>query len=158
MAKAEHAIRAVVSGDVQGVGFRDATVRRAGKEGVLGWVRNAEDGTVQVHAEGERDAVDALLVFLRMGPRGAAVEDVAVEEVKAEGHEQFAVRGVSAGAFEVLKNRGFVLRFEVDGAMLSWAVRSPNTVAMRTPLRMPYPEYGAAGMPGEGLEPPTRGL
>ena len=49
---ATEAIRAVVRGSVQGVGFRDATVRRARALGVMGWVRNEEDGTVQVHAEG----------------------------------------------------------------------------------------------------------
>ncbi|MBA2546145.1 MAG: acylphosphatase [Solirubrobacterales bacterium] len=97
MAKADHAVRAVVSGRVQGVGFRDATVARARKQGVLGWVRNAEDGSVHVHAEGDWDAVEGLVAFLRKGPRGAAVEGVELEEVKAEGHEQFAVRAARSG-------------------------------------------------------------
>jgi DNA ligase D-like protein (predicted 3'-phosphoesterase) len=111
---------------VQNVGFRDATVRRARQLGVLGWVRNDGHGDVLVHAEGPRAGVQRLLEFLQEGPRGASVEQVAVEDVRREGHEQFAVRGVSAGVFVVQEHAAtahhFDLRLEVDGAMRSWAV------------------------------------
>jgi DNA ligase D-like protein (predicted 3'-phosphoesterase) len=120
------AIRVAVSGGVQGVGFRDATQRRARELGVMGWVRNSDDSSVAVHAEGPPAVLDALVAFLRKGPRGAVVEDVAIEPVKVEGHEQFAIRGVSAGVFVVQQHaataRHFDLRLEVAGAMLSWAV------------------------------------
>jgi len=118
-------IRAVVHGDVQGVGFRDETVRRARGLGVLGWVRNGEDGTVQIHAEGPQEALDALAAFLREGPSAARVTEVAIERVKLEGHEQFAVRGVAAGAFVVLDDaggRGLELRLEVAGAVRAWSL------------------------------------
>jgi DNA ligase D-like protein (predicted 3'-phosphoesterase) len=120
------AIRAVVRGRVQGVGFRDATVRRARELGALGWVRNGEDGSVLVHAEGAAEAVEALLAFLRAGPPGAGVAAVEVERVKVEGHEQFAIRGVAAGAFAVIERaapaRGFELRLDVAGAVRAWAL------------------------------------
>src|SRR5207253_10711639 len=119
-------VRAVIRGRVQGVGFREATLARAIELGALGWVRNAEDGGVEVHAEGAEGAVEALVEFLEEGPPAARVEAVEVEVAKVEGHEQFAVRGVSAGAFVVQEHwataHHFDLRLEVDGTMRSWAV------------------------------------
>jgi DNA ligase D-like protein (predicted 3'-phosphoesterase) len=120
------AIRAVVHGEVQGVGFRDATVSRARELRVTGWVRNGEDGTLLVHAEGPERAVEELEAFLREGPPPARVSDVAIDRIAVEGHEQFAIRGVSAGVFVVQQHaaraRHFDLRLEVEGVMRSWAI------------------------------------
>jgi DNA ligase D-like protein (predicted 3'-phosphoesterase) len=124
--KSKSAVRAVVQGRVQGVGFREATVAEAHRLGVLGWVRNGEAGAVAVHAEGPERALEQLVEFLGKGSPAARVEAVEVEKVKVEGHEQFAVRGVSAGAFVVQEHwataHHFDLRLEVEGAMRSWAV------------------------------------
>jgi acylphosphatase len=116
------AFRVTVRGRVQGVGFRDAACRRARQLGVLGWVRNGEDGNVLVHVEGEAAGVTELLRFLGDGPRGAEVTEVLADRAKVEGHEQFAIRGVSAGMFTVWGEGPFVLGLEVDGAVRTWAV------------------------------------
>ncbi|MGA9313491.1 MAG: DNA polymerase ligase N-terminal domain-containing protein [Solirubrobacteraceae bacterium] len=120
------AIRVVIARAVQGVGFRAAVRERACGLRVMGWVRNVDDGTVVVHAEGQSAALDALIAFLRDGVPSAGVQDVTTEEVKIEGHEQFAIRGLSAGAFVVQEHlataRHFDLRLEVEGVMRSWAL------------------------------------
>jgi DNA ligase D-like protein (predicted 3'-phosphoesterase) len=116
----------VVSGEVQGVGFRDATVQEARRLGLAGWVRNGEDGVVLLHAEGDPRSVEEIEAFLREGPPLARVGDVAIEAVRVEGHEQFAIRGVAAGVFVVQEHQAtahhFDLRLQVKGVMRSWAV------------------------------------
>jgi DNA ligase D-like protein (predicted 3'-phosphoesterase) len=149
------AVRAVVSGRVQGVGFREATLRRARALGTLGWVRNGEAGTVLVHAEGTRPAVAELLAFLRAGPRGAEVASVEVEDVRPESHEQFAIRGVSAGAFIVREHaastRHFDLRLEVGGSMRSWALpKGPSMDPAAKRLAVEVPEHALERDPFEG--------
>jgi acylphosphatase len=66
----------VVTGRVQGVGFRFSTVDQARRLGVHGWVRNQADGSVEVLVEGERAVVEGLVRYLHRGPPGARVDDV----------------------------------------------------------------------------------
>ena len=69
-------LHALVRGHVQGVYFRSTTQATAARLGLLGWVRNRPDGTVEVEAEGPRTALDDLVTFLRRGPPGARVSGV----------------------------------------------------------------------------------
>lgn len=67
-------LEVIVTGRVQGVGFRWATSQKAKALGLVGWVRNQPDGTVRVVAEGSPRAAEALLVWLRQGPDRAHVD------------------------------------------------------------------------------------
>ncbi|MEJ7798192.1 MAG: acylphosphatase [Solirubrobacteraceae bacterium] len=84
--------RVVVSGNVQGVFFRDCARREASRLGVMGWVCNRPDGSVEAHLEGSHDAVAQLVLWCRSGPRHATVEGLAVTEVQPAGFDGFAVR------------------------------------------------------------------
>jgi acylphosphatase len=84
--------RIVVSGRVQGVGFRYFTQDTARREGVTGWVRNLPDGRVEAYVEGEAEAVTRVERAIRSGPRGARVERVYVDVEDATGeYETFSV-------------------------------------------------------------------
>lgn len=72
--------RVLITGRVQGVGFRAACARAARQLGVAGEVRNLDDGRVEVVVTGPSPAVDQLVAWCRRGPRGARVERVAVTD------------------------------------------------------------------------------
>jgi acylphosphatase len=72
-------LHAVVSGRVQGVGFRASAQQVAQRLGLAGWVRNLADGRVELHAEGPATALDQLLDWLRQGPSLSRVDGVDVD-------------------------------------------------------------------------------
>ena len=78
-------LHAVVHGDVQGVGFRYFVQRRADQLGLRGWVRNNDDGTVEVVAEGNRRELEQLKRALDEGPRMARVDRVDARWSEATG-------------------------------------------------------------------------
>lgn len=77
--------RLLISGRVQGVGFRYYAEEVAAREGVTGWVRNLADGRVEAYVEGEAEAVTRVERALRQGPRGARVESVEVDAQEPSG-------------------------------------------------------------------------
>jgi acylphosphatase len=70
----------VISGRVQGVGFRYSMAEEAERLGATGWVRNRRDGTVEAVIDGQAVAVEALLAWARRGPLAARVSDVTISE------------------------------------------------------------------------------
>ncbi|HYA48952.1 MAG TPA: acylphosphatase [Burkholderiales bacterium] len=90
-------VHVVLSGRVQGVAYRYFAEKRAASFGLTGWIRNLQDGRVEVLAEGDRVSLELFLAELRKGPRLALVEDF---DVRWEDH---------TGEF-----KGFLIRF-IDG-------------------------------------------
>ncbi len=83
----------LITGRVQGVGFRNFTQRNARQLGVKGYAKNLPNGKVEVVAEGDKTQLDALVVFLREGPRYAKVDSLEIDERPFTGeYETFGIR------------------------------------------------------------------
>jgi acylphosphatase len=84
--------RYVVSGRVQGVGFRFYARDAAARDGISGWVRNLPDGAVEIEAHGDYEALIRFERAIRRGPAGARVEDVRVDPAPpSERHHGFLI-------------------------------------------------------------------
>lgn len=76
----------IVRGFVQGVGYRAGAIRRARALGLRGWVRNKSDGSVELLAEGDEEALGEFLGWCRQGPWGASVTDLEVDWEEPQGN------------------------------------------------------------------------
>jgi acylphosphatase len=85
-------IRALVSGRVQGVWFRQSTAQEAALLGVDGWVRNLPDGRVEAAFEGAPTAVAAAVAYISHGPERAAVDGLLTFAEEPSGERGFTVR------------------------------------------------------------------
>ncbi|GAB3822126.1 acylphosphatase [Tessaracoccus terricola] len=85
-------VHVIVTGTVQGVGFRWSTQLRAEELGLSGWVRNRPDGTVEAELEGPEDTVEQLLSWMADGPPSARVRDLRTRDVGVTGASGFEVR------------------------------------------------------------------
>jgi acylphosphatase len=79
--------RYLVTGRVQGVGFRYFAQAAAAREGIHGWVRNRADGSVEALAEGDAEAIERFERALHHGPAGARVERVEVDATNPTGRD-----------------------------------------------------------------------
>ncbi len=73
-------VHVMITGIVQGVGYRAFVERQATSLGICGWVRNRKDGSVEAIFSGEASNVEAILIACRRGPRLAIIEEVRVTE------------------------------------------------------------------------------
>ena len=87
------AVEVRVHGRVQGVWFRGSTRDEARRLGLAGWVSNRSDGTVQARLQGDPAAVEAMVAWCRIGPPGAEVTRLDVEDAEADGTlSEFRIR------------------------------------------------------------------
>lgn len=86
------AVNLVIHGRVQGVFYRDWTVRNARELGLTGWVRNCADGTVEALLQGDQAVVGEMIERMRSGPPRAHVERIDERSGETETHEGFSRR------------------------------------------------------------------
>lgn len=84
--------RLMITGRVQGIGYRNWTIGTAQALGVTGWVRNVRDVGVEIVASGDEEALDALVEACHRGPRLARVEHVDVTPTDAINWKGFTKR------------------------------------------------------------------
>jgi len=82
-------VRLYIEGTVQGVFFRQFIQENAERQNIKGFVRNLEDGKVEVFAEGDNDNVDKMIELCKQGPKHSQIRNVEVKEEKFQGFKEF---------------------------------------------------------------------
>tara|TARA_Y100000294_G_scaffold81843_1_gene76862 strand:+ start:359 stop:631 length:273 start_codon:yes stop_codon:yes gene_type:complete len=88
----DSAVHIIVHGFVQGVFFRASTQSQATEHSLTGWVRNLPDGTVEIHAEGEKESLDRFIEWCRQGPPSANVQRLDLDWIASQSLSAFEVR------------------------------------------------------------------
>ena len=81
----------IVRGKVQGVWFRASAQERANNLGLAGWARNCSDGSVEIHAEGDKPSVEQFISWCRRGPAPAEVSSLELNWVSSESMVAFVI-------------------------------------------------------------------
>jgi len=85
------ALHILISGHVQGVGFRYSCCCQAQACGITGWVRNRDGGVVEIHAEGSHSALESFQAWCHEGPSGAHVRNVSAVPTHSSGAARFTI-------------------------------------------------------------------
>ena len=87
----KEAIHIIVHGRVQGVWFRAGTKEKADQIGLLGWVKNRPEGTVEIHTEGEKLQLEEFIAWCRIGTPSADVTSLDIDEVMVLEYKSFEI-------------------------------------------------------------------
>ena len=97
-------VHLIAHGKVQGVWFRAGTQERALQLALCGWVKNCLDGTVEIHAEGEKETLEQFINWCRKGPPAAQVSKLDIKWVESQGLTAFEIRSTSGDNQRVVEN------------------------------------------------------
>ena len=86
-------VHLIAHGKVQGVWYRASTRKQALQLGLCGWAKNCPDGTVEIHAEGEKEILELFINWCRKGPPAAQVSSLDIEWVESQAMTAFDIRG-----------------------------------------------------------------
>ena len=88
-------VHLIAHGKVQGVWYRAGTREQALQLGLSGWAKNCPDGTVEIHAEGEKEILEQFINWCRKGSPAAQVSSLGIEWVESQGLTSFKIRPTS---------------------------------------------------------------
>ena len=86
------AIHIIVYGRVQGVWFRAGSKERAGELGIFGWIKNRPEGTVEIHAEGEKSQLENFIAWCHKGTAAANVISLDINPISLKNFTSFEIR------------------------------------------------------------------